>query len=260
MGLMPYGEQWKLHHRLIVSLINASMAQHYQYLQDIESKQVMFDMLDSKSDNWLKIFHRYTSSLAFTLAYGKRINTIDNKRLEEIDSVLANLSGTISSINTLLVEIFPIFNWLPRPLAPWKENAEKAHDKVTAVFEGYFTRAQDTRTWNWSKEALKLNSDRALSTGELVHAIGLLYEASTTTNKILGYFVMASLLYSAAVSRAQEELDTVIGNNRLPIFEDTTNLPFINAFVTEVLRWRPIAPLGIPHANLWDTTFLRVQQ
>lgn len=45
--------------------------------------------------------------------------------------------------------------------------------------------------------------------------------------------------------KAHAELDTVIGEGRLPGFSDQPRLPYINAIVTEVLRWNSVAPTGI---------------
>ena len=42
---------------------------------------------------------------------------------------------------------------------------------------------------------------------------------------------------------AQEEIDRVVGSDRLPLFADRENLPYINALVKETLRWQPVVPL-----------------
>ena len=52
-------------------------------------------------------------------------------------------------------------------------------------------------------------------------------------------------LYPEVQKKAQEELDNVIGNDRLPEFSDRDSLPYINAVVKELLRWNPVLPLGI---------------
>jgi cytochrome P450 len=52
--------------------------------------------------------------------------------------------------------------------------------------------------------------------------------------------------------RAQAELDSVVGRDRLPIFADAPRLPYVCAIVREVLRWRPVVPLGLPHAAIQD--------
>lgn len=48
--------------------------------------------------------------------------------------------------------------------------------------------------------------------------------------------------------KAQEELDRVVGQYRLPDFEDLERLPYIRAVVMETLRWMPVTPFAIPHA------------
>ena len=51
---------------------------------------------------------------------------------------------------------------------------------------------------------------------------------------------------------AQDELDAVVGRSRAPTFADAPDLPFIQALVKESLRWRPVAPFGIPHTTIKD--------
>lgn len=44
---------------------------------------------------------------------------------------------------------------------------------------------------------------------------------------------------------AQAEIDRVIGAERLPLIQDRPHLPYVNALIKEVLRWRPVLPLGM---------------
>ena len=52
------------------------------------------------------------------------------------------------------------------------------------------------------------------------------------------------LLYPEIQKKAQDEIDSVIGRDRLPTFEDRPRLPFIDAVCKEVMRWRPVTPTG----------------
>ena len=47
---------------------------------------------------------------------------------------------------------------------------------------------------------------------------------------------MAMLLYPEVQKAAQEELDRVLEQKRLPDYEDRSSLPYIAALVKEVLR------------------------
>ena len=62
-------------------------------------------------------------------------------------------------------------------------------------------------------------------------------------------FFLAATLHPEIVRLAQQELDEVLGGERLPDFSDKPRLPYISAIVKEVLRWRPPAPLGASFRN-----------
>ena len=57
--------------------------------------------------------------------------------------------------------------------------------------------------------------------------------------------ILAVVLRPDLQSRAQAELDSVTGRERLPTFEDRPRLPFIDALCKETQRWRPVTPLGM---------------
>ncbi|KAM0424378.1 hypothetical protein ACHAPT_010526 [Fusarium lateritium] len=62
-------------------------------------------------------------------------------------------------------------------------------------------------------------------------------------------------LSSDVQRKAQEEIDRVIGNERLPTLADRPSLPYIEAIVKEVLRWHPVAPMGLPHTSTADDVY-----
>jgi Cytochrome P450 len=52
------------------------------------------------------------------------------------------------------------------------------------------------------------------------------------------------VLFPDVALKAQNEIDAVVGSERLPTFEDRPQLPYIDALVKEVLRWNSVTPLG----------------
>lgn len=58
-------------------------------------------------------------------------------------------------------------------------------------------------------------------------------------------FLGAMVLQPEIQRRAQIELDSVLGQDHMPTFEDRSSLPFIDCIVLEVFRWNAITPLGI---------------
>lgn len=57
-------------------------------------------------------------------------------------------------------------------------------------------------------------------------------------------FVLAMVIHPEVFIKAQQELDHVVGQERLPDFHDQDSLPYIDAIVKETLRWNPVVPLG----------------
>ena len=70
-----------------------------------------------------------------------------------------------------------------------------------------------------------------------------------------GAFFLAMALYPEVQKKAQQELDAVVGGERLPDFSDRQSLPYINALVKELLRWHPATPMGVPHRILADDEY-----
>jgi len=51
-------------------------------------------------------------------------------------------------------------------------------------------------------------------------------------------------LFPHVAKKAQEEIDAVVGTDRLPTFDDREHLPYIDALLKEVLRWNAVTPTG----------------
>ena len=62
-------------------------------------------------------------------------------------------------------------------------------------------------------------------------------------------------MYPAVQTKAQEELDKLLGLARLPELDDRESLPYCQALLMEVLRWRPAVPLSIPHRLVVDDQY-----
>jgi len=151
-----------------------------------------------------------------------------------------------------LVEIFPVMNHLPMWIAKWKREGSEWFAKDTKMFKSFLSDVKEQATTGKCKpcfsvsllenqEKLKLDNEEAAWVAGIMFAGG-----SETTSSALIVFILAMVLYPDVMLRAQKEIDEVVGRDRLPNFGDYDKLPYIQATVKEVLRWRPVAPLGVP--------------
>lgn len=56
--------------------------------------------------------------------------------------------------------------------------------------------------------------------------------------------------------RLQQEVAKVVDRNRLPSIADQQQLPYVMAFIYEVMRFTSFVPLTIPHYTTTDTTIM----
>lgn len=61
--------------------------------------------------------------------------------------------------------------------------------------------------------------------------------------------------HGEVLRRAQEELDSVIGRDRMPDFVDEDSLPYCNAVVRETMRWRSVIAGGLAHMTTEDDVY-----
>jgi cytochrome P450 len=96
----------------------------------------------------------------------------------------------------------------------------------------------------------KENEDDIKAVATTCYAAG----ADTIVSSI-GSFFLAMTLNPEVQRKAQEELDRVVGTDRVPNFSDRPYLPYIEAVYREVLRWRPALPIALPHTTTEDDIY-----
>ena len=68
--------------------------------------------------------------------------------------------------------------------------------------------------------------------------------------------MIALSLFPDVQRRAQEELDRLVGPNRLPDFSDYDDLVYIQAIALEAMRWMVVFPLGLYHRVIADDEYM----
>lgn len=96
---------------------------------------------------------------------------------------------------------------------------------------------------------LNQQKENDLTTHQVTLLAGVaLKGGSDTTASVLASFVQAMVTWPEVQRKAQAEIDSVVPEDRLPDFDDYEKLPYIAQVIKEAHRWRPVAPLSVPHA------------
>ncbi|KAG6369307.1 hypothetical protein JVT61DRAFT_15489 [Boletus reticuloceps] len=70
------------------------------------------------------------------------------------------------------------------------------------------------------------------------------YLQNPQTTATLVMFTLVMVGNQHVWKHTQAEIDAIMGMERLPEFDDRLSLPYIDAIIREVARWRPVFPLG----------------
>jgi len=142
-------------------------------------------------------------------------------------------------------------------MCAWRRNAEANFARDSVLFEGLYRDVRERvtagdATPSVSSELIH-DPKQNLTDQEAAWVAGSLYVGgSETTSSQLSWFMLAMVLHPEAQRRAQEEIDRVVGRDRVPTFKDQDDLPYITALVKETSRWRTVGPIGVPHRLAQD--------
>ena len=93
-----------------------------------------------------------------------------------------------------------------------------------------------------------------LKRDNIIMAISDVYGAGTETTKLtLLWLILFMAKYPHHQKALREEVDSVIGDSECPSHEHRGDCHFVQAFISEVMRIRPIAPLNVPHKTIVNT-------
>lgn len=205
-------------------------------------------------------FSRYAASVIMTVTYDHPVQSLNDPLVKAVNERLDSFAKWIKPAASPLDSV-PFLEYLPLPLNPWKREGLRLHKLELDLFLSLFL---DVRRRVKSGEAnecfvSKLQEKQkalGLTDEEAAYLAGSLFGAgSDTTASAISIFVMAMIRTPAVHDKAQEELDRVIGDERMPTFDDLPSLPYIRATLKETLRWRPVSSGGFSHQLTEDTEY-----
>lgn len=145
--------------------------------------------------------------------------------------------------------------WIPeRFLGNWITRAKEVHDALHNLYEGLLHSVIRRRQAIGSIDSvvdrvLDQQEKYGLTTHQVTLLAGVTIKGgSDTTASVLSSTIQALVTNPKVLQNAQAEIDSVVGEDRTPRWEDYERLPYIAAMVKESHRWRPVAPLAVPHA------------
>ncbi|KAI0325964.1 cytochrome P450 [Cubamyces sp. BRFM 1775] len=123
--------------------------------------------------------------------------------------------------------------------AKWKTQLHTTADATVQLAQAGKAAGNDSVMFNLGAAAgEKAMDDRTKMVAVTMNAGGMLATESATLT-----FLLAMARFPEIQKKAQAEVDALTGGKRLPTMADRPSLPYVDAVLSEVLRWVSIAPV-----------------
>ncbi|EPQ55346.1 cytochrome P450 [Gloeophyllum trabeum ATCC 11539] len=260
MGVSHYGEHWRRQRRAFHQMFSPSMVEKYQPVTIRESRKMVQRLL-ADPDHFQSHIRLALGAAMMEVTYGIRVSGWDDRYLSTAERVARHFMEALVPV-AFLVERIPFLKYVPAwfPFAGFRRKMAKWREDVQVAFRDPYEYVKESmgRGGTSALAALLVKSQDAKEPQEediaAQYAMASVYIDITTagvdtTISAIHSFLLAMMLYPDKQKAAQAELDRVAGDNGLPDSNDRTNLPYVKAVMTEVLRWRPPVPLALPHTS-----------
>ncbi|KIK65999.1 hypothetical protein GYMLUDRAFT_954640 [Collybiopsis luxurians FD-317 M1] len=200
-----------------------------------------------------------SQGLIYSAVYGLDIGPdhyIARKTVEIVEELLATilLNGTFPTLDR-----FPWLRYMPSwfPGCSFQHVADRClqdtKEAYTLPFDMAVNNLKSGKGTSLIAE-LAIQSEGNPEEIEALKAMGFVSSLDTTSSSISS-FILCMIMNPDVQTKGQEEIDYIIGRNRLPTFEDRKSLPYVESIYREVMRLHPPLPLGISHASSDDDIY-----
>ncbi|KAF8174065.1 cytochrome P450 [Pholiota molesta] len=258
-ALKTYGPEWRQHRRVLQQTFKPESALAYRPTQTQKMHDVLYRLLTNPKDFEAHI-KTFAGAIVLSVTYGYDVAPKDDHLVTLLESIRPAVS--LGQSPKWIINTFPILRYLPRwlPGNKFKDYASTIRQTVAEQRDAPFKYTTDslasgsTRLSVISSFLEKCHSEADVISLKEAAATGYGAGVGTTASTIMNFFI-AMISFPDVQKKAQSEIDHVVGNDRLPNYDDQSSLPYVTAILREVVRWKPMVPLGLPHASKDDDIY-----
>ncbi|KAI0746389.1 cytochrome P450 [Daedaleopsis nitida] len=258
--LLPYNEQLRVQRKLVHSALSPVLVKNYHAVQEDLAALLCQQLIEDPRD-FMDHVRLATGRHILSVTYGLSANAADDEYITHAEATLRMVSEVLVP-GVFLCDLFPWMKHLPSFL-PFQKVAKKGKEMVDILVSRPFEHVKDEMESIHGSAPPSLTRDLLSAAGsdELLHhhikwSTGSLFGAGGET--IYGTvltFIMAMALYTNKQQLAQDEIDRVVGKDRLPSIHDRPHLPYVDAVIKETMRYHPVVPLSLPRCTAQDDMY-----
>ncbi|XP_053331192.1 cytochrome P450 1B1-like [Spea bombifrons] len=269
MAFGGYSTLWKVHKRIAHSTLRAFSTINTETTKLFE-QHVVAEVEDlirvflhlSSSGQFFDPYHECTVAVAnviCALCFGKRYSHDD----QEFRALVGRNDKFVQTVGAgSLVDIMPWLQAFPNPVRSLYRSFKDLNVEFFDFVKEKVTQHRQTYSQNITRDMSDAfishieygaGAGDSLSKDYVEGTVSDLIGAGQDTNSTaLSWIILLLVKYPHIQVKLQEEIDLVVGHDRLPTVEDKVKLPYVQAFIYETLRFTSFVPVTIPHSTTSD--------
>ncbi|CAH1434974.1 unnamed protein product [Lactuca virosa] len=255
----PYGDNWRNLRRIAaIEILSIHRLNEFHDIRAEEGRLLIRKLMSSSYPVTMKlVFYELTLNVMMRMIAGKRYFGGDNLELEEeANRFREMLNETFLLAGASNVgDYLPILSWLG--VKELEKRLIALQEKRDVFFQGLIEevrRSKGNEMGNKRKTMMEVllslqESDPEYYTDSLIRnfVLALLAAGSDTSAGTMEWTMSLLLNHPEVLKKAQNEIDQVVGKDRLVDESDISNLPYLRCIINETLRLKPAGPLLVPH-------------
>ncbi|KAL2098653.1 hypothetical protein ACEWY4_005133 [Coilia grayii] len=270
MVFSSYSKQWKMHRKLAHSTLRAFSSANSQTKRAFE-QHVVGEAMElvqtflrlSRDGRYFNPAHEFTVAAAnviCALCFGKRYGH-DDPEFRTLLSRLDKFGETVGAGS--LVDVMPWLQRFPNPVRSIYQNFKDLNEEFFNYVRDKVSQHRNT----FSPEVTRDISDAIINVidhgkdstlpKDFVESTvtDIVGAGQDTVSTALNWIVLMLVTYPQHQAKLLEQIDKVVGRDRLPSIEDRSSLACLEAFIYETMRYTSFVPVTIPHSTTADVTF-----
>ncbi|KAI3615566.1 cytochrome p450 [Moniliophthora roreri] len=256
--MLPYADTWRVMRKAAQAILTPRAVESHLPIQKAEAIQLMYDFLKDP-EGFFGHLGRYSNSIMMSVLFGNRCPRYESRHSKAFFEA-QELWNLAQSTTVPPVDLLPFLDYIPNRWAWWKRLAKEVRRRQRELYFGLVNGCEarmkkGEENGSYMEEILIRQKELGLNK-EMIGYLGggLLEGGSDTAALFLKYLVMSLVAFPRVRRKAQAEIDRVIGHERTPTLADFKELPYIQALIKEVHRYRPVVPV-VPHATMADEEY-----